>query len=297
MVWIAALVSSDRIRFMRLFERFSEAKEEGFREEFVKPLLIRMGFYGISNKHGVNEFGKDYVFSELDRFGFFRHLIVQAKHEEKLNQGKKVDDLISQIKQSFYIPYTLPTAPTEQRHVSAVYVFNSGDITDNAETQIRHELPKELASNTRVFSGHHLEILANGIAQRQDESIRDRLIGLSSQLNMNVTIWGNTLRTATGSLENPTWDPRGGILHGIEEFLTSPLLPNQLPYQEMQALWDTGKVFQAMLAKYALTRPSNEQRQNDMKNLEEIGLSGINKAIHMIDRIRTVLQELPPPVI
>jgi len=48
-----------------------------------------MGFMGISNKHGVNEFGKDYVFSELDRFGFFRHLIVQAKHEEKAESGEE----------------------------------------------------------------------------------------------------------------------------------------------------------------------------------------------------------------
>ncbi len=282
---------------MSLFERFSETMVEGFREQFVKPLLIRMGFFGISNKHGVNEFGKDYVFSELDRFGFFRHLIVQAKHEERMNQGRKIDDLISQVKQCFYIPYTLPTAPTEQRHVSADFVFNSGAITDSAETQIRHELPKELASNTRVFGGHHLEILANGVAQRHDESIRDRLLGLSNQLEMNVIIWANILRSAAASLENPSWDPRGGILHGIEAFLTSPFLPERISYHDMQALWDIGKVFQAMLAKYALTRPSNAQRQSDMKYLTDIGAAGIAKASNMIGTIRTVLQELPPPVI
>src|SRR5688572_15117764 len=107
---------------MSLFKLFADSKEEGFREQFIRPLLIRMGYVGISNKHGVNEFGKDYVFSELDPFGQLRHMIIQAKHDERINQGKKVDDLITQIKQCFYVPYTLPTAPTEQRYVSAVYV-------------------------------------------------------------------------------------------------------------------------------------------------------------------------------
>jgi hypothetical protein len=107
---------------MGLYERFAESKEAGFRNEFVKPLLSMLGFVGISNEHGVNEFGKDFVFSELDRFGRLRHMVVQAKYEESLNQGKKVEDLISQIRQAFNVPYTLPSAPTEQRYVSGVRI-------------------------------------------------------------------------------------------------------------------------------------------------------------------------------
>ena len=282
---------------MSLYERFAETKEEGFREEFIKPLLIRMGFMGISNKHGVNEFGKDYVFSELERFGFFRHLIVQAKHEEKLNQGKKVDDLVSQIKQCFYVPYTLPTAPTEQRYVSAVYVFNSGDITDNAETQIRHSLPKEIASNVRCFSGHHLEILGRVVAQRQGEELRMRLLGLGVQLEMNVEIWEGLFKTTVQSPDNPSWDARGGILHSLEEYLTSPFLPDRIPYTDIQVLWDSVQIVRTMIAKYAVGGRGNVHREADLKFLDSVLTRGIATAKRVNAAILGIVESLPPPVI
>jgi hypothetical protein len=64
---------------MTLFERFADSREEGFRDNFVKPLLVQMGFCGISNKHGSQEFGKDFVFSEIGPFGSFRHLDAISK--------------------------------------------------------------------------------------------------------------------------------------------------------------------------------------------------------------------------
>ena len=52
---------------MLLYERFKDEAE--FREKFVKPLLNRLGYYGVSEQHGTQEFGKDFVFSELHRLG------------------------------------------------------------------------------------------------------------------------------------------------------------------------------------------------------------------------------------
>ena len=60
---------------MSLYDRFAETKEQGFREHFIAPLLIKLGFINISNKHGSQEFGKDYVFSEIDGFGHYRHMV------------------------------------------------------------------------------------------------------------------------------------------------------------------------------------------------------------------------------
>jgi hypothetical protein len=56
---------------MALFERFKDESE--FRDAFIKPLLNRLGFYGVSEQHGTQEFGKDFVFSELHRLGGMRH--------------------------------------------------------------------------------------------------------------------------------------------------------------------------------------------------------------------------------
>jgi hypothetical protein len=46
-------------RRMSLYERFNDETE--FRKNFVKPLLNRIGYYGVSELHGTQEFGKDFA--------------------------------------------------------------------------------------------------------------------------------------------------------------------------------------------------------------------------------------------
>lgn len=172
---------------MSLHDQF--ANEAEFRTSFIRPLLIRMGFVGIAEMHGSQEFGKDYVFSERDRFGNYRHMAVQAKHEKSINQGATVDKVISQINEAFAIEYE-PLAPlTEQRHVSAVYVFNDGEITDNARTNIRKRVKEEYRPNTYVLSGHELEILAAVLFEQQDRDMKTRLLGLKRQMGINMSTW------------------------------------------------------------------------------------------------------------
>src|SRR5438477_9254339 len=92
-----------RIQRMSLYERFKDEAE--FREKFVKPLLNRLGFYGVSEQHGTQEFGKDFVFSELHRLGGMRNYAAQVKHERNIGQGRSVDDLLSQVRQAFAKPF------------------------------------------------------------------------------------------------------------------------------------------------------------------------------------------------
>ena len=98
---------------MPLYERFKDEAE--FREKFVKPLLNRLGYYGVSEQHGTQEFGKDFVFSELHRLGGMRHYAAQVKHEKLINQGTSVDGLLSQVKQAFAKPFKRADSPRECR--------------------------------------------------------------------------------------------------------------------------------------------------------------------------------------
>jgi predicted DNA-binding transcriptional regulator AlpA len=59
-----------------LYDRFKDEAE--FRDSFVKPLLNRLGFYGVSEQQGSQEFGKDFVFSELHRLGGMKHYAAQV---------------------------------------------------------------------------------------------------------------------------------------------------------------------------------------------------------------------------
>jgi hypothetical protein len=284
---------------MSLFERFTDTKEDGFREEFIKPLLVRSGFVGISNQHGRQEFGKDYVFSEIDAFGQFRHLVVQAKHLEKIGQGKGVDDLVSQIEQCFYVEYTLPFAPTEKRFVSAVYVFNSGEITDNAETQIRSRLKKEFAANVRCFGGHHLEILASAAAQRQDRFIRERLQGLIAQLNMNVHVWESMSSGLKAEYNDTVWEGRGPILHALEEFLSCPILPSRIPYSTLSYIWQRARIIDAIVKKNISREltPRPEPYARDCELLKALCADAVQQANALAKVAEQTLAELPSPII
>src|SRR6185436_18864346 len=101
---------------MPLYEQFKDEAE--FREKFVKPLLNRLGYYGVSEQHGMHEFGKDFVFSELHRLGGMRHYAAQVKHQKSIKQNTSVDALLSQVRQAFATPFTRGDSPREC-HVSA----------------------------------------------------------------------------------------------------------------------------------------------------------------------------------
>ena len=53
------------------YERFEN--EADFRDEFVKPLLNRLGFSSVPEHHRTKDSGRDFVFSEQHRLGGIRH--------------------------------------------------------------------------------------------------------------------------------------------------------------------------------------------------------------------------------
>jgi hypothetical protein len=230
---------------MSLFERFAETKEEGFREEFIKPLLVKMGFVNISNKHGRDEFGKDYVFSEIDRFMHYRHMVVQAKHEKSIGVGRKTDELVSQVRRAFNVPYYLPITPHEERRVSAVYVFNSGKITEPALAQIRNDL-REAAMQTNVhfLDGDHLEVLANTVGQRIDDAARHRLAALRMQLDADIRIIQGIDKGLDPTLpsDKQFWNLVPPPLHAVAEYMMNPIVGVKINIDVLAYFWQSCQV-------------------------------------------------------
>src|SRR5690349_18755290 len=96
-----------------LFSKYTS--EASFRSIFVRPLLTKMGFLAVAELDGYQEFGKDFVFSELTPFGFFRHYGVVVKHEKAIRQPSGVcQTVLAQVKQAFSVPFHLP----DSSHVS-----------------------------------------------------------------------------------------------------------------------------------------------------------------------------------
>ena len=54
--------------------------EGAFREQFLIPLFLRLGFSTVMNYHGNREFGKDLILGDVDRFQHVVYFGVQAKY-------------------------------------------------------------------------------------------------------------------------------------------------------------------------------------------------------------------------
>ena len=268
---------------MSLYERFNDEAE--FREKFVKPLLNRLGYYGVSELHGTQEFGKDFVFSELHRLGGMRHYAAQVKHEQRINQGTSVDGLLSQVRQAFAKPFKRTDSPREC-HVSAVYVFNSGEITDNAKEQLLRELERErYGDNVHFLDGERLDALNEWATLGTDANARARLLGL--RLSLRAIIHLLERHEVSGFSLHPTF------IHGIELYLSEPVNSDDQLIRSLVSLWQRLKnveVLNTFLWKYvgsknAATHSFMEKKALDLKNMAKEAMSFAKEASKQVDAL------------
>jgi hypothetical protein len=177
---------------MSLFKQYSD--EASFRQDFIKPLLNKLGFFLVTDYHGRREFGKDFVFSELNKFGGIRHHAAQIKHLKTIGLGVYIDELMTQINQAFANPFTLPDSSSET-YISSFYIFNSGNITTEAKDDLIQRLRREhYGENVYFLDGERLDALNKWATYQNDTNLRSRLYGLKSQLHMNIHIWESVIK-------------------------------------------------------------------------------------------------------
>lgn len=273
-----------------LYARFKDEAE--FRDQFVKPLLTRMGFYGIAHLHGAREFGKDFVFSELTKFGFIRHFAAQVKHEEKIHQTQKgkITELIEQVRQAFSVPFKLPDSPRD-RHVSAVYIFNSGEITDGAKEHLSQELIRErFGDNVHVFDGDRLDTLNRLTAYQREQETRPLLLGLRNQLFLNAKIWESTIADLPQFSE-----ARGPLLAGIEGFLSAPIFPDHIPLNEVIVIWQKARIVDAVMTRHRNGfRGTPEVTENDTATVRRLCTELIHHAVAVSSGIDKCVELFKP---
>jgi len=250
-------------------------------------LLNRLGFYGVSEQHGTQEFGKDFVFSEFHRLGGMRHYAAQVKHEKRINQGTSVDGLLSQVRQAFARPFKRVDSPREC-HISAVYVFNSGEITANAKEQILSELVQErYGDNVHFLDGERLDALNEWATLQSDANARARLLGLRSALRFIIA----TLHEY--QLEGkPGFQPM--FIQGIELYLSEPVNCDDQLLVSLFTLWQRVQgveVMRKVLFKYPLDTIGLEK---NAPKLKEIAQDARTLAIEICQKIDVAIEKMKP---
>jgi hypothetical protein len=129
-------IALGNVRWRKKYER----DEKAFCREILEPLFRKMGFRSIVYNHGAREFGKDFTFSEFDKFDQIRHYGVQVKAGNVSGEiNSKLDEIIGQIEDAFKMPY-FNLNPKSPNYVTTVLVIISGRFTENAKEKIRHKL-------------------------------------------------------------------------------------------------------------------------------------------------------------
>jgi hypothetical protein len=269
------------------YERFDN--EADFRRLFVKPLLNRLGYYGVSEQHGTQEFGKDFVFSELHRLGGMRHYAAQVKHEARIGQGASVDGLLSQVRQAFARPFKRPESP-RPCYVSAVFVFNSGEITPNATEQMLSELERErYGDNVHFIDGERLEALNEWATLQHDADARARLLGLRSALRYNIGVLKEDYVEANDRHPEPLY------IHGIELYLSAPVTSDNKLLSSLFTLWrGLSQVEEHRARLEPLESSAKSRREILWRPLVGFAQTALSLATQLHDQIDVEIQNMKP---
>ena len=130
----------------RLFEWNDEylRNEQLFSIQVIQPLLRKMRFNSVRFNHGRKEYGKDFTFCELDKFGQVKYFGMQVKAGNvsgKVNSS--IDELIGQIEDAFTIPY-YDLDSRNPLYISTLIILISGHFTENAKEKIMYKVNKGL---------------------------------------------------------------------------------------------------------------------------------------------------------
>jgi hypothetical protein len=258
-----------------LFEKYPN--EATFRADFVRPLLTKMGFLAVAELDGSQEFGKDFVFSELTPFGFFRHYGVVVKHEKAIRQtsSELCQTILSQVRQAFSVSFRLPDSSHESR-VSAVLFLNSGSITPNATTWLRSELARErYGDNVHIFDGERLSQMDLQVAFQHRELLVPRLVGLETALKLNRVVWSSILKSLPSFSEG-----RGCFTQALEDYLAAPFLTTRLDSQAIATLLQECRIINTINQRYLSgLRYSDELKAREVETMRNLIAKADSRAL------------------
>lgn len=270
----------------KLYDKYKDEAE--FRERFVRPLLTRLGFVAVAELHGGQEYGKDFVFSELTPFGFLRHYAAVVKHTESINQGGsnvKCLEIMSQVRQAFSVKFQLPENEAENR-VSSVVVFISGKMSENARTWIRSEINEEKYGRNVYFLDeerlHQLDMMSTF---HQTELILPRLMGLRHNIWINIKIMESILEDLPEFNE-----ARGTFTLALEGFLAAPFLFDSINTNEVNLLVQECRIIEKINTRYLMgAKSSAEIRRNDVDILKDLIPKAIDRGKRLNESVEVCM--------
>lgn len=121
--------------------------EPKFSKELILPLLRKMKFDNVIYNHGKKEYGRDFFFSEINKFNEPVYYGMQVKAGDVSGRvNSEIDMLIGQLNDAFSMPFYI-LGNQNPYYISSFVIAISGKFMENAKEKIIHKIPKELLGN------------------------------------------------------------------------------------------------------------------------------------------------------
>ena len=245
-------------------------KEDEYSEKVVMPLLRRMGFIDVRNNHGINEFGKDILFSKYDEFGIKKHYAAQLKAKNISGKNAKdMDDIIAHIGRAYNIPH-LDLITGESVFIDEFYVITSKEFIGNAITMIREdERIRKQKNYLHFFDGEKIHELDNN----NYKIIKERIEALISEMRYNSDI----INFINNNIED--WINKGKVplenfrIINLDKFIEQEHLSEQINYKLFYELWRSLSIQNNILNQirlFGFGKYNKDTLLNNTKNLKEL---------------------------
>ena len=267
----------------REFEKYGN--EATFIRDFVVPLLRRLGYY-IVHYHGRREYGRDLIFSEIDRLKNFVYHGLQAKYEGSIGQGES-GSLIDDCREAFCHTFQHPITG-EVGHISGFIVANAGSFADNTYERFHVDARnREHGGHVRLLDGKALLNLDRWATVARVEQVGETLSGLVREIQHNRSILACIVDTVKNSLANPAtkllpaWRLR---VYAVSHYVQRPILTNIIPFEVVDAyLFDADTCVNRILDDVPL-------RKNGEELLTSTLLPAVGRLQAGADRIEAIIQ-------
>ncbi len=237
---------------MAIPSELSYRDEDDFDQQFLIPLLRRLGFSVVANYHGHAEFGKDLVFAEIDRFGHIRYHAVQSKYLPSISLNA-VEELILDCRQAFNNPFTHPQSGAVER-ISTFYAINAGTLSPEATQHFFQSLMPIYGGNVRLLQAKDLLVLDQWATAARHERVIDQLTGLLLEVRFNrrqIEHIAVAYQQALDSGKPPLFFTSIRS-DSIARYLSAPILPTEVSTNVIEGYWHACSVLDAWISVYRL---------------------------------------------
>lgn len=232
--------------------------EDAFNQQFLIPLLRRLGFSIVANYHGRSEFGKDLVFAEIDRFGHVRYHAIQSKYVPSISLNG-MEELVLDCKQAFNNPFVHPQTGAVER-ISTFYAINAGSIGPEATQHFFGSLISVYGGNVRLLQAKDLLVLDQWATAQRHEEIIHRLTGLLLELRFNrrqiETISHNYIKSLGDTMAPLIFTSIR--IDAVSRYLSAPILADEISADVVEGYWQACSVLEAWISVHRMQRVKHD---------------------------------------